>query len=138
MVDPHTFAVQVAPHLRRQQSSLSVAASAVWRRCDRHPRGMEEGKQPGGCTVKWFNANKGCGYIKPEIGNDVFVHISVIQGDGSLEEGQAVQFDIVQAGRFPGRQRATNRRPVTPSPDCIRLGLQERLIWWFPAMSPLS
>jgi CspA family cold shock protein len=47
-------------------------------------------------TVKWFNANKGYGFIKPEAGNDVFVHASAIQGDGSLEEGQAVEFDITQ------------------------------------------
>jgi cold shock protein len=61
-------------------------------------------------TVKWFNASKGYGFIKPESGNDVFVHISAIQGDGSLEEGQAVEFDIAQ-----GRKglEAVNVRPVT-------------------------
>jgi cold shock protein len=47
-------------------------------------------------TVKWFNDQKGFGFITPENGNDVFVHHSAIQGDGykSLAEGQAVEFDI--------------------------------------------
>jgi cold shock protein len=60
-------------------------------------------------TVKWFNANKGYGFIKPESGNDVFVHASAIQGDGSLEEGQAVEFDITQGQKGP---QAANVRPV--------------------------
>ena len=47
-------------------------------------------------TVKWFNANKGYGFIQPEDGNDVFVHASAIQDGGSLQEGQAVEFDITQ------------------------------------------
>jgi cold shock protein len=49
-------------------------------------------------TVKWFNDSKGFGFIQQENGEDVFVHFSVIQGDGfkSLAEGQAVTFDIVQ------------------------------------------
>jgi cold shock protein len=60
-------------------------------------------------TVKWFNANKGYGFIKPESGNDVFVHASAVQGDGSLEEGQAVEFDITQGQKGP---QAANVRPV--------------------------
>ncbi|MCY0901250.1 MAG: cold-shock protein [Firmicutes bacterium] len=49
-------------------------------------------------TVKWFNAEKGFGFIEVENGEDVFVHFSAIQGSGyrSLEEGQRVTFDIVQ------------------------------------------
>lgn len=62
-------------------------------------------------TVKWFNANKGYGFIKPESGNDVFVHVSAIQGDGnaSLAEGQAVEFDITQGQKGP---QAVNVRPA--------------------------
>ncbi len=46
--------------------------------------------------VKWFNNQKGYGFITPESGADVFVHFSAIQGDGykSLEEGQEVDFEI--------------------------------------------
>jgi CspA family cold shock protein len=49
-------------------------------------------------TVKWFNGGKGFGFITREEGEDVFVHYSAIQGDGfrNLEEGQSVEFDIVQ------------------------------------------
>ncbi len=52
-------------------------------------------------TVKWFNAEKGFGFITAEGGDDVFVHYSSIQGDGfkSLDEGQAVSFDITQGNR---------------------------------------
>ena len=49
-------------------------------------------------TVKWFNNQKGFGFIAPENGRDVFVHHSAIQGDGykSLDEGQKVEFEITQ------------------------------------------
>ncbi|EHS7178181.1 cold-shock protein [Staphylococcus pseudintermedius] len=54
-------------------------------------------------TVKWFNAEKGFGFIERENGDDVFVHFSAIVGDGykSLEEGQNVDFDIVEGERGP-------------------------------------
>jgi len=54
-------------------------------------------------TVKWFNAEKGYGFISVEEGNDVFVHFSAIVGDGfkSLDEGQRVEFNIVQGQRGP-------------------------------------
>ena len=49
-------------------------------------------------TVKWFNASKGFGFIQRQTGEDVFVHFSAIQGDGykSLNEGQAVEFDVAK------------------------------------------
>ncbi|EXX86549.1 cold-shock protein [Paenibacillus darwinianus] len=54
-------------------------------------------------TVKWFNAEKGYGFIQVDDGDDVFVHFSAIQGDGfkTLEEGQRVQFTIAQGNRGP-------------------------------------
>ncbi len=54
-------------------------------------------------TVKWFNAEKGYGFIEREEGNDVFVHFSAIQSDGfkTLEEGEQVQFDVVEGQRGP-------------------------------------
>ena len=57
-------------------------------------------------TVKLFNAEKGYGFIEREDGGDVFVHFSAIQSEGfkTLEEGQAVEFDVVQGNR--GEQAA--------------------------------
>ena len=52
-------------------------------------------------TVKWFNAEKGFGFITGEDGNDVFAHFSAIQSDGfkTLDEGQAVTFDTEEGPR---------------------------------------
>jgi CspA family cold shock protein len=49
-------------------------------------------------TVKWFNAEKGYGFISREGGSDLFVHYSAIQGNGyrTLEEGQSVEFEVTQ------------------------------------------
>ena len=54
-------------------------------------------------TVKWFNSEKGFGFITVEGGNDVFAHFSAIQGEGvkTLEEGQKVSFEIEQGDRGP-------------------------------------
>lgn len=54
-------------------------------------------------VVKWFNAEKGYGFIQIEDGNDVFVHYSAIQEEGfkTLEEGQEVSFEIVEGDRGP-------------------------------------
>lgn len=53
--------------------------------------------------VKWFNAGKGFGFIETEEGKDVFVHFSSIQSEGfkTLDEGESVEFDVVQGARGP-------------------------------------
>ena len=58
-------------------------------------------------TVKWFDNQKGYGFITPESGNDVFVHHNAIQGEGykSLDEGQEVEFQIEKG---PKGDQATN------------------------------
>nr|5JX4_A Chain A, Cold shock protein CspB [[Bacillus] caldolyticus]5JX4_B Chain B, Cold shock protein CspB [[Bacillus] caldolyticus] len=56
---------------------------------------MQRGK------VKWFNNEKGYGFIEVEGGSDVFVHFTAIQGFKTLEEGQEVSFEIVQGNRGP-------------------------------------
>ena len=54
-------------------------------------------------TVKWFNAEKGFGFISQENGPDVFAHFSEIQADGfkSLDEGQKVEFEVTEGNRGP-------------------------------------
>jgi CspA family cold shock protein len=65
-------------------------------------------------TVKWFNENKGFGFIKQEEGPDVFVHYSEISGEGfkTLNEGEEVEFEIIEGDKGP---KATN---------VVRLGQQ--------------
>ena len=64
---------------------------------------MKQGK------VKWFNAEKGFGFISVEGENDMFVHFSAIQGDGykSLEEGQKVEFEVVDGEKGPQAANVT-------------------------------
>ena len=59
--------------------------------------------------VKWFNAEKGFGFIETEDGTDVFVHFSAIQTDGfkSLDEGQEVSFEVVDGDRGPQAANVT-------------------------------
>ncbi|MDN5304268.1 MAG: cold shock protein [Fusobacteriaceae bacterium] len=58
-------------------------------------------------TVKWFNSEKGFGFITSEEGNDVFVHFSQIQKDGfkTLEEGEKVEFEVVQGQKGPQAEK---------------------------------
>ncbi len=60
-------------------------------------------------TVKWFNKEKGFGFISVEGENDMFVHFSAIQGDGykSLEEGQKVEFEVVDGEKGPQAANVT-------------------------------
>ena len=53
--------------------------------------------------VKWFNAEKGYGFIEGQDGKDVFVHFSAIEQEGfkTLEEGQEVEFEVVEGARGP-------------------------------------
>ena len=62
-------------------------------------------------TVKWFNPDKGFGFITREDGDDVFVHFSAIQGEGfkNLDENQKVEFDVTQGPKGP---QAENVRPT--------------------------
>jgi CspA family cold shock protein len=62
-------------------------------------------------TVKWFDPNRGYGFIQPEHGEDLFVHVTALEGSGmeSLQEGQTVEFDIEQGRK--GLQAANVRSP---------------------------
>ncbi|MHA0856210.1 cold shock domain-containing protein [Paenibacillus sp. CMAA1364] len=59
--------------------------------------------------VKWFNAEKGYGFLETSEGNDVFIHFSAIQSEGfkSLDEGQEVEFDVVDGARGPQAANVT-------------------------------
>jgi CspA family cold shock protein len=71
----------------------------------RRRRSMAVGK------VKWFNDNKGYGFIEQPSGEDVFVHFSVIEGDGfkSLDEGQEVEFEVTQGPKGLQATRVAKR-----------------------------
>ena len=86
-------------------ATLMLAGSAVQRSGTKKEIVLATG------TVKWFNGEKGFGFIAREQGDDVFVHFSAIQGTGykTLEEGQRVEFDV-----GPGRkgEEAQNVRVI--------------------------
>lgn len=78
---------------------LSTNIRFTRRECERNMQGK----------VKWFNAEKGYGFIEREDGDDVFVHYSAIEADGfkTLDEGQTVEFDIVEGQRGPQAANVT-------------------------------
>ena len=87
-------------------------------------------------TVKWFNAEKGYGFIsQPDGGADVFVHHSAIQMTGyrSLQEGQAVEFEVQQGNK--GLQ-AANVRPIAVSHDESRIYVQLSQYYGFVVADP--
>jgi CspA family cold shock protein len=81
------------------------------RRADRAPTAFARRSTVAQGTVKWFNAEKGYGFIAVDGGQDVFVHYSAIQSDGyrSLDEGQRVEFEVTQGQKGP---QADQVRPV--------------------------
>ena len=83
------------------------------RSCTRFaPWGKKERQDMAQGTVKWFNPDKGYGFISREDGDDLFVHYSEIQMDGfkTLDEGQAVEFDITTGQN--GKLQASNVRKL--------------------------
>jgi CspA family cold shock protein len=79
--------------------SLRVADAGSWKKKVKMAQG----------TVKWFNGDKGYGFIAVEGGPDVFVHFSAIKGSGyrNLDEGQKVEFDITQGQKGPQAENVT-------------------------------
>ena len=96
--------------VRKERQSLQLFAFCYHKSKDsntKYAEAYEEATTMEQGTVKWFNAEKGFGFIEREGGEDVFVHFSAIQGEGfkTLDEGQAVTFDVEQGQRGP---QATN------------------------------
>jgi CspA family cold shock protein len=85
-------------------------------RCDTSTNPCREEYPLAHGTVKWFNAEKGYGFIAQREGGDVFVHYSAIEGAGfrSLSEGEAVQFEVVPGPKGP---QAKAVRKLSPSPS---------------------
>ena len=102
---PGTAPRRCVPRSGRRADSVSVAFGHLDRRSTREEQTLTTG------TVKFFNAEKGFGFISREQGEDVFVHYSNIAGDGykSLDEGQRVEFEV-----GPGRkgEEAQNVRVI--------------------------
>jgi cold shock protein len=87
-------------HRRRSPTGWGVPVRAYHRR-RLEPRRRQPLMASG--TIKWFDPNKGYGFIRPDRGSDVFVHISALQASGlqTVQEGQAVEFDIEPGRKGP-------------------------------------
>ena len=92
--------------------SLTAIAAKVSRASAAAGNGTKERHVMAQGTVKWFNPDKGYGFISREDGDDLFVHFSEIQMDGykTLDEGQAVEFDITTGQN--GKLQASNVRKL--------------------------
>jgi CspA family cold shock protein len=98
--------------LHRRIQICSAAAFVAWRAASLKTHLKENYMTQG--TVKWFNGQKGFGFIQPDDGGkDVFVHISAVERAGlqSLNEGQKIAFDVV-SDRRTGKSSADNLRAV--------------------------
>ena len=82
-------------------------------------------------TVKWFSDRKGFGFIEQESGKDVFVHHSVIEGEGfkSLAQGQEVKFDAIDDGKGPRATRVAKHEASTTQAPSRQIG-GNRLKWF--------
>src|SRR3712207_1382076 len=92
-----------AVRVPRSCSAGGRASTRSWRISGGRPHARNVGAHVAQGTVKWFNAEKGFGFIAVDGGQDVFVHYSAIQMDGykSLDEGQRVEFEVVQGSKGP-------------------------------------
>ena len=89
---------------------LSIGPTSPYKNVGMSITESEEGKNMAQGTVKWFNAEKGYGFIAPNDGGaDVFVHYSEIQGNGfrTLEENPQVEFEIGEGAKGPQAQQVT-------------------------------
>ncbi len=113
---PDEFSVRLC---RRSENCITIAVNrrlVRLRRANGSNLQNEDSAVKG--TVKWFNNDKGFGFITPEDGGkDLFVHHSAIQGGGfkSLDEGESVEFDVVQGQKGPAAENVTRLGGGTPS-----------------------
>jgi cold shock protein len=111
MIDTPWFAYATALTVLKLDVSIARLMTASWSSCGAFQNVWRHGMSNG--TVKWFNAQKGYGFIQAEEGgNDIFVHISAVQKAGlqTLNEGQRLSYEV-ERGRN-GKLAAVNLRPM--------------------------